>query len=177
MSAQETADLIKSVNDMTATVAGKIGEIDEHLISSNYLVQYKIYKDESTGVQQVAEAVTPFFVSLKIDFIPKYPDSLIVVRASGNFRVIRTDGTQNVCGMDIQLYDGEQLLNPNIAFLYDGQSNNIHANPNMLHIDNRGGVAERHYKIALLQHTTGTSLSYYAALGQGTVSVEEYQNV
>ena len=141
----------------------------------NSLVQYKIYKDTSTNAQEVTEASTPFDISIAIDFTPKYADSLLIVRASGNFRVIR--GSVGACGMRIELYDGNTLLNGKFGFLYSGYSNNIHNNPNMLHIDDRGGTTTRHYKLSLLRHTTGNSLSYFPSYGQGSISVEEYYNV
>jgi len=140
-----------------------------------HLVQYKIYNDKTTGIQEVVEAATPFYTSLQTSFTPKYSDSLIVVRASGSFRVIRS--SLGICGMDIQLYDENILLNGKFGFVYNSYARNIHHHPNMLHVDNRGGKDMRNYKIALLKHTTGNSLSYYPRFGQGSITIEEYQGV
>jgi hypothetical protein len=128
-------------------------ETNQIITSSKTLVQFKIFKDLSEGIQEVVGGSTPFFTTLEIGFTPKFDDSLLIIRGSGNFRVIRTDGTQNVCGMDIQLYNGDLLLEGKFGFIYDGQSNNIHHNPNMLYVDSSTGKETRNYRVALLQHT------------------------
>ncbi len=124
------------------------------------------------------EADTPFDISLQISFTPKFPDSVLVVRASGNFRVINP--VVGVCSMNIMLYDSSTLLNSKMGFLHNAYSASIHHNPNMLHVDSRSGLDQRNYKLALLRHaspsTTQNSLSYYPAYGAGSISVEEYQN-
>jgi hypothetical protein len=152
-------------------------ETNQIITSSKTLVQFKIFKDLSEGIQEVVGGSSPFFTTLEIGFTPKFDDSLLIIRGSGNFRVIRTDGTQNVCGMDIQLYNGDLLLEGKFGFIYDGQSNNIHHNPNMLYVDSSTGKETRNYRVALLQHTSGNSLSYFPHYGNGSISIEEYQNV
>ncbi|NRA19253.1 MAG: hypothetical protein HRU05_02095 [Oceanospirillaceae bacterium] len=185
MNAEEVAALRAlsgSVEQLTAEVVGKMDVINAALATAvegitGRLVQYKIFKSETTAViEEVSDPSSPFFISLALEFTPKFADSLLVVRASGNFRVRRSGN--GVVGMDIQLYDNETLLNSKFGFLYSGYSNNIHVNPNLLHVDNRGGIAPRHYKLALLKHClTGNYLAYFPHYGLGSVSVEEYQYV
>ena len=75
--------------------------------------------------------------------------------------------------MNIQLRDNGSLLNTNLGFLFNSYATNINCNPNMMYIDERGGVAERNYQIWLAPYTTDNNLSYHPSFGQASMIITE----